>query len=412
MKPAVADLFKRQSLLCSRLVQEAKATLDQMDTMPEEEINVAMTKLLQVKMGMPKHKQLMHMLQEPALLKRMEKLEGMVRSDQNRGMLQEVQADLFFAMDERRNEADLTEKGRVAISGDDPDAFVLPDLVNSLQDIEQNESLSFEERLQAKQQFQESFAAKSERLQNISQLLRAYCLFEKDVHYVVSEGKVLIVDEHTGRILPGRRFSDGLHQALEAKEDVKIEKETQTLATITIQNYFRMYEKLAGMTGTAETEANDFHQIYKLDVVVIPTNKTCLRVDSNDCVYKTKREKFNAIVDETEEAWRRGQPVLVGTISVDDSEIVSRLLKRRGIPHNVLNAKNHERESEIVARAGQSGAVTVATNMAGRGTDIKLGPGVAELGTTPGVLTASCAAVLRVRVTRVHPTSTFRWKTV
>ena len=380
LKPAVADLFKRQSLLCSRLVQEAKTVLDQRDTLPEEEVNEAMTKLLQVKMGMPKHKQLMHMLQEPDLLKRMEKLEGVVRSDQNRGMLQEVQADLFFAMDERHNEADLTEKGRVAISGEDPEAFVLPDLVNSLQDIEQNESLSFEEKLQAKQQFQESFAAKSERLQNISQLLRAYCLFEKDVHYVVSEGKVLIVDEHTGRILPGRRFSDGLHQALEAKEDVKIEKETQTLATITIQNYFRMYEKLAGMTGTAETEANEFHQIYKLDVVVIPTNKTCLRVDSNDCVYKTKREKFNAIVDETEEAWRRGQPVLLGTISVDDSEIVSRMLKRRGIPHNVLNAKNHERESEIVARAGQQGAVTVATNMAGRGTDIKLGPGVAELG--------------------------------
>ena len=380
LKPVVADLFKRQSLLCSRLVQEAKNVLDRIDELPEDEVNDAVMKLLQVKMGMPKHKQLMHMLQEAELLKRLEKLEGFVRSDQNRGMLQEVQAELFFAMDERRNEADLTEKGRGIISGDDPEAFVLPDLVNSLQDIEQNEALSYEEKLQEKQKFQENYASKSERLQNISQLLRAYCLFEKDVHYVVAEGKVLIVDEHTGRILPGRRFSDGLHQALEAKEDVKIEKETQTLATITIQNYFRMYDKLAGMTGTAETEANEFHQIYKLDVVVIPTNKPCRRVDGNDCVYKTKREKFNAIVDEAEEAWRRGQPVLLGTISVDDSEVVSRMLKRRGIPHNVLNAKNHERESEIVSRAGQRCAVTVATNMAGRGTDIKLGPGVEELG--------------------------------
>ncbi|MBR2434742.1 MAG: preprotein translocase subunit SecA [Lentisphaeria bacterium] len=380
LKPVVADLFKRQSLLCSRLVQEAKNVLDRKDELPEDEVNDAVMKLLQVKMGMPKHKQLMHMLQEAELLKRLEKLEGFVRSDQNRGMLQEVQAELFFAMDERRNEADLTEKGRGIISGDDPEAFVLPDLVNSLQDIEQNEALSYEEKLQEKQKFQENYASKSERLQNISQLLRAYCLFEKDVHYVVAEGKVLIVDEHTGRILPGRRFSDGLHQALEAKEDVKIEKETQTLATITIQNYFRMYDKLAGMTGTAETEANEFHQIYKLDVVVIPTNKPCRRVDGNDCVYKTKREKFNAIVDEAEEAWRRGQPVLLGTISVDDSEVVSRMLKRRGIPHNVLNAKNHERESEIVSRAGQRCAVTVATNMAGRGTDIKLGPGVEELG--------------------------------
>jgi preprotein translocase subunit SecA len=380
LKPAIADLFQRQSLLCSRLIQEAKPVLEKMPEASEEDIDNAILKLLQVKMGMPKHKQLMHILQDAEILKKLEKLELVVRSDQNRGMLQEVQSDLFFAMDERRNEADLTEKGRNAISNGDPDAFVLPDLVNTLQDIDADQSLSFEERLRKKQEFQESFAEKSERLQNISQLLRAYCLFERDVHYVVANGQVLIVDEHTGRILPGRRFSDGLHQALEAKEGVKIEKETQTLATITIQNYFRMYKKLAGMTGTAETEANEFHQIYKLDVVVIPTNRPCRRVDYNDCVYKTKREKFNAIVEETAQAYRRGQPVLLGTISVDDSEIVSRMLKMRGIPHNVLNAKNHERESEIVARAGQQGAVTVATNMAGRGTDIKLGPGVDALG--------------------------------
>ena len=346
----------------------------------EEEIDNAIRKLTQVKFGMPQHKQLMHLMEIPEVLKRIESDELMVRSDQNRGLLQEVQADLFFAMDEKQHEADLTEKGRNIISGDDPLAFVLPDMLNTLQDIDANTELDIQEKLKQKQEFQESYAQKSERLQNISQLLRAYCLFEKDVHYVVADNKVLIVDEHTGRILPGRRFSDGLHQALEAKENVTIEKETQTLATITIQNYFRMYSKLAGMTGTAETEASEFHQIYKLDVVVIPTNKPCCRVDANDCIYKTKREKFNAIVQETENAHKRGQPVLLGTISVEDSELISRMLKRKGIPHNVLNAKNHAMESEIVSRAGTKGAVTVATNMAGRGTDIKLGPGVDALG--------------------------------
>ncbi|MEM4248234.1 MAG: SEC-C metal-binding domain-containing protein, partial [Candidatus Nanoarchaeia archaeon] len=241
-------------------------------------------------------------------------------------------------------------------------------------------SLTEEEKFRKKQAFQEEFAKKSETIHNISQLLRAYCLYEKDVHYVVQDNKVIIVDEHTGRLMPGRRFSEGLHQALEAKEGVKIERETQTLATITIQNYFRMYEKLAGMTGTAETEANEFHQIYKLDVVVIPTNRPCQRIDYNDCVYKTKREKYKAIIDEVKECHAKGRPVLLGTISVEVSELLSRMLKREKIPHNVLNAKNHQFEAEIVARAGQLGAVTVATNMAGRGTDIKLGPGVAEIG--------------------------------
>ncbi len=379
LKPLIAGIYSKQLLLCSRLAQEAKEVLEKPDR-SDEETEGAILKLLQVKFGMPAHKQLMHVLEDPAILKLLEKMEMTVRSDQNRGLLQEVQSELFFAIDERHHEADLTEKGRLAISPEDPEAFVLPDLLNSLQDIDSDESLSVDEKFNKKQEFQESFARRSERLQNLSQLLRAYCLFEKDVHYVVQDNKVLIVDEHTGRILPGRRFSDGLHQALEAKESVTIERETQTLATITIQNYFRMYEKLAGMTGTAETEATEFHQIYKLDVVVIPTNRKCLRVDNNDCVFKTKREKFNAILNETEEAYRRGQPVLVGTISVEDSEVVSRMLKRRNIPHNVLNAKNHASESEIVARAGQRSAVTVATNMAGRGTDIKLGDGVAELG--------------------------------
>ncbi len=379
LKPLIADLYKRQMLLCSRLIQEAKSALDKGELSDDEE-TIAIMKLLQVRFGMPVHRQLMHILEDAELLKKVERLEMAVRSDQNRGMLQEVQSELFFVIDEKRHEADLTEKGRNAISPDDPEAFVMPDLLNTLHDIDADKELSIAEKMQKKQEFQDSFSLKSERLQNLSQLLRAYCLFEKDVHYVVQDNKVLIVDEHTGRILPGRRFSDGLHQALEAKESVSIEKETQTLATITIQNYFRMYTKLAGMTGTAETEATEFHQIYKLDVIVIPTNRPCRRKDSNDCVYKTKREKFNAILQETEEAYRRGQPVLLGTISVEDSEIISRMLHRRNIPHNVLNAKNHARESEIVARAGQRGAVTVATNMAGRGTDIKLGEGVDTLG--------------------------------
>ena len=382
LQPLVAALYRKQESLCDRLLREAKAVIDRRDEgkATDEEFEDAIRKLLQVKFGMPRHKLLAHILEDADILKRLERYESFVRSDQNRGMLQEVQEDLYFSMDEKQHEADLTERGRNTISPNDPDAFVLPDLLNSLHDIDNDPKTDYQTKLQRHRAFQEAFAEKSERLQNISQLLRAYCLFEKDVDYVVMGGKVLIVDEHTGRILPGRRFSDGLHQALEAKENVKIESETQTLATITIQNYFRMYKKLAGMTGTAETEANEFHQIYKLDVVVIPTNRPCIRKDVNDTVFKTKREKFRAIVAETEAAYKRGQPVLLGTISVEDSELVSRMLRMKNIPHNVLNAKNHARESEIVALAGRRGAVTVATNMAGRGTDIKLEPGVEELG--------------------------------
>ena len=382
LQPLVAALYRKQESLCDRLLREAKAVIDRRDEgkATDEEFDDAIRKLLQVKFGMPRHKLLAHILEDADILKRLERYESFVRSDQNRGMLQEVQEDLYFSMDEKQHEADLTERGRNTVSPNDPDAFVLPDLLNSLHDIDNDPKTDYQTKLRRHRAFQEAFAEKSERLQNISQLLRAYCLFEKDVDYVVMDGKVLIVDEHTGRILPGRRFSDGLHQALEAKENVKIESETQTLATITIQNYFRMYKKLAGMTGTAETEANEFHQIYKLDVVVIPTNRPCIRKDVNDTVFKTKREKFRAIVAETEAAYKRGQPVLLGTISVEDSELVSRMLRMKNIPHNVLNAKNHARESEIVALAGRRGAVTVATNMAGRGTDIKLEPGVEELG--------------------------------
>ena len=377
LKPAIADLYNKQNLLCSRLVSEANAVFAKEDA-TDDELEDATLKLVQVKMGMPNHRQLMHALEDVDIMKRVEKMDSYVRSDNNRGMLQEVESALYFSMSEKQHEADLTEKGRNAVS-DDKNAFVLPDLLESIHAIDTDPALDEKDKIEKKKAFQEEFALKSERLHDISQLLRAYCLFEKDIHYVVQDGKVMIVDEHTGRILPGRRFSEGLHQALEAKENVTIERETQTFATITIQNYFRMYEKLSGMTGTAETEASEFHQIYKLDVMVIPTNRPCKRVDFNDCVYKTKKEKFKAILDDVEEHHKTGQPILLGTISVEDSEILSRMLKLRKIPHNVLNAKNHAMESEIVARAGEKFSVTVATNMAGRGTDIYLAKALLNL---------------------------------
>jgi preprotein translocase subunit SecA len=378
-KPLVSDLYRKQNLLCSRLVNEVKNVIDNPDAKNDEKDD-AFVKLVQVKMGMPKHRQLMRMLEDGSILKQLEKVEMNVKSDQNRGMLQDVQAELYFSVDERNHEADLTEKGRAEISPNDPEAFVLPDLLGTLHNIDADDTLSEKEKIEKKQEFQEKFSNDSERIQNISQLIKAYCLFEKDISYVVQDNKVMIVDEHTGRLMPGRRFNEGLHQALEAKEGVDIERETQTYATITIQNYFRMYEKMAGMTGTAESESTEFHQIYKTDVVVIPTNKPCIRKDNNDSIYKTKREKYKAIIDEVEDCHKRGQPVLLGTVAVDVSEVLSRMLKRRRIPHNVLNAKNHGYEADIIARAGQNGAVTVATNMAGRGTDIKLGEGIAEVG--------------------------------
>ncbi|MBR2631992.1 MAG: preprotein translocase subunit SecA, partial [Lentisphaeria bacterium] len=379
LQAPVAKLYSQQNMLCSRLAREAKAVLDNEES-SSDDVDEAMIKLLQVKFGMPTHKQLLHILEDGEVLKELEKVESRVRSDNNRGLLQQVQSALFFTIDEKTNEADLTAMGRDAISPDDPQAFIMPDMLAEINRIDTDETLTDDEKTEKKNAFQEEFASKSERLHDLSQLLKAYCLFEKDVNYVVQDRKVMIVDEHTGRLMPGRRYSDGLHQALEAKEGVPIEQETQTMATITIQNYFRMYDKLSGMTGTAETEAAEFHQIYKLDVTVIPTNRPCIRKDDNDSIFKTKREKFNAILDDVAERHAKGQPVLLGTISVDDSEILSRMLKIRNIPHNVLNAKNHAREAEIVARAGEIGAVTVATNMAGRGTDIKLQKGVAELG--------------------------------
>src|SRR5437762_3512168 len=278
------------------------------------------------------------------------------------------------------NEADLSEQGRSFLNPDDPNAFVLPDLINEFTEIDLDQTFTPEEKDKKKAERQQHCDAQAERIHNISQLLRAYCLFEKDVQYVIEDNKVVIVDEFTGRKMPGRRWSDGLHQAVEAKEGVQIDRETQTLATITIQNYFRLYQKLAGMTGTAETEAAEFHDIYKLDVNMIPTNRPVRRTDFNDRIYKTRREKYNAVIKEIKEAHVKTQPVLVGSVSVESSELLSRMLKREKIPHNVLNAKFHMQEAEIVARAGQPGTVTISTNMAGRGTDIKLGPGVTELG--------------------------------
>jgi preprotein translocase subunit SecA len=293
--------------------------------------------------------------------------------------MQDIDEELYFAIDEKTYVIDLTEKGRdelAKLQGGDTEMFVLPDLATESEHINSDTSMPESIKLKKEQQLQELYAERSERIHNISQLLRAYSLYEKDVEYVIQEGKVIIVDEFTGRLQMGRRYSDGLHQAIEAKEGVKIEGETQTIATITLQNYFRLYDKLAGMTGTAETEETEFFDIYKLEVVVIPTNEPVRRHDNQDEIYRTKREKYNAIIEEVARLHEERQPVLVGTVSVEVSETLSRMLKRRGIPHNVLNAKHHQREAEIVTQAGQPGAVTIATNMAGRGTDIKLGAGV------------------------------------
>jgi preprotein translocase subunit SecA len=373
-KPLVDQLVRKQTMLCNRLVSESKELLE--NGKPEE----AGRQLFKVKLGQPRNKGLLRLMEDPETRKILDKAELSFFQDTRKDELFALKEELFFTIDERAHEADLSEQGRAFLNPDDPDAFVLPDLISEFTEIDLNSALTSQEKEQAKQKRQMYCDHQSERIHNISQLLRAYCLFERDVHYVVEENKVMIVDEFTGRKMPGRRWSDGLHQAVEAKEGVQIDRETQTLATITIQNYFRLYEKLAGMTGTAETEANEFHDIYKLDVVVIPTNKPCIRADANDRIYKTRREKYNAVIADIKTAHAKNQPVLVGTVSVEASEVLSRMLKREKIPHNVLNAKFHRQEAEIIARAGQAGTVTISTNMAGRGTDIKLGAGVAEPG--------------------------------
>jgi preprotein translocase subunit SecA len=371
LKPGVQQLVKRQSSLVSDLVREAQKFLDDGD-----EDNAGL-KLLQAQRGMPKNRQVMKVFQEPGMLKLAQDIESIYTRDKK---MQEVDDDLYFAVDEKSHVMDITEKGRSLLSPDDPDTFIIPDLGELLLEIDERDDLSPVDKEQEREKAHQLHAERSGTIHNFNQLLRAFTLYEKDVEYVLQEGKVMIVDEFTGRVLPGRRYSDGLHQALEAKENVRIERETQTLATITIQNYFRLYDKLSGMTGTAETEAEELGSIYGLDVTVIPTHRPISRDDRDDLVYKTKREKYNAAIDEITECHHSGQPTLVGTISVEVSELLSRMLKRKNIPHNVLNAKQHKSEAEVVARAGQKGAVTIATNMAGRGTDIKLAEGIKELG--------------------------------
>jgi len=370
MRPRVEQLIRKQTQLVNRIVAEAEKLYED----PKKEYEAGI-KLLQASRGAPKNKRLIKIMHEVGIKKLIRRVESDYIRDKK---ISEIDEELYFAIDEKAHTIDMTELGRDALSPNDPEMFVLPDLSEKLHVIENDEDMSDEDRMLQKTELQQEYSMKSEQLHNISQLLRAYSLFEKDVEYVVQEAKVMIVDEFTGRLMPGRRYSDGLHQALEAKEGVKIERETQTLATITLQNYFRLYNKLAGMTGTAETEAGEFWEIYKLDVAVIPTNLPIKRNDKEDHIYRTKREKYKAIIDEIVAANERKQPVLVGTVSVEVSETLGRMLKRRGVKHNVLNAKQHQREAEIVANAGQPGAVTIATNMAGRGTDIKLGADVAE----------------------------------
>src|SRR5436305_10593861 len=333
--------------------------------------------LYRVKLGNPRSEALLRLLENPENLRLMNKAELELHADQSKKQLYAEKEELFFAMDEKSHDADLTEKGRSFLSPQDPDAFMLPDLLSAFHEIDSGPE-PIQKRLEMKTKLQAEFEAKAQQIHCISQLLKAYCLYLKDVQYVLQDNKVIIVDENTGRLMTGRRWSDGLHQAVEAKEGVEVERETQTYATITIQNYFRLYHKLAGMTGTAETEAQEFLDIYKLGVLVIPTNRAIARKDGNDSVYKTQREKYEAVLREIKEVHGQGRPILVGTISVEVSEHLSRMLKREGIVHSVLNAKYHQQEAEIVARAGQRGSVTIATNMAGRGTDIKLGQGVAE----------------------------------
>ena len=373
-KPLIEQLVRKQNMLCNRLASEAIEKFGQGD------VETGGLLMFKVKLGQPRNKQLLRMMEDPDKRRAIDKAELSFFQDTRKEELFRLKEELFFTIDEKSNESDLSEQGRVFLNPDDPNAFVLPDLINEFTEIDLDETLSPEEKDKRKAERQQHCDAQAERIHNISQLLRAYCLFEKDVQYVIEDNKVVIVDEFTGRKMPGRRWSDGLHQAVEAKEGVQIDRETQTLATITIQNYFRLYQKLAGMTGTAETEAAEFHDIYKLDVNMIPTNRPVRRADSNDRIYKTRREKYNAVIKEIREAHGKNQPVLVGSVSVEASELLSRMLKREKIPHNVLNAKFHMQEAEIVARAGQPGTVTISTNMAGRGTDIKLGPGVTELG--------------------------------
>ncbi|MEO0132396.1 MAG: preprotein translocase subunit SecA [candidate division WOR-3 bacterium] len=369
LTPIVRRLYQTQNIFINRLVDEAERLLK------NGQLREAGIKLLQARRGAPKNKRLLKLEQEEGVKKLIERTELEFLRDKK---LHEVDRELYFVIDEKNNTIDLTDKGRHEAFPHDPDFFTLPDLSVELVKIANDPNLTPKEKLYEKEKAYRRYAEKSELIHNFQALLKAFSLFERDVDYIVQDNKVIIVDEFTGRLMPGRRFSDGLHQALEAKEGVRVQEETQTLATITIQNYFRMYEKLAGMTGTALTNAQEFYEVYKLDVIEIPTNQPVRRIDYPDVIYKTRREKYNAIINEIERWHKEGRPILVGTTSVEVSETLSRLLKRRGINHEVLNAKYHQKEAEIVAQAGKKGAVTIATNMAGRGTDIKLEPGVVK----------------------------------
>ena len=378
LKPLVERLVAAQRKIATGYLADAKKLIASDN---EEEQEQGFISLFRSHKAMPKSKPLIKYLSEPGMKTGMLRVEEMFM-EQNNKRMHEATDPLFFVIDEKINSVDLTDKGIDLITGKSEDAtlFVLPDIAGQLSELESQEDLDKEEKLQKKDELMNNYAIKAERIHTINQLLKAYTMFEKDDQYIVVDGKVKIVDEQLGRVMEGRRYSDGLHQAIEAKEGVKVEAATQTFASITLQNYFRMYHKLSGMTGTAETEAGEFWDIYKLDVVVIPTNKPIARIDMNDRVYKTQREKYKAVIEEIELLKGKGRPVLVGTTAVDISEMLSRMLTMRDIPHNVLNAKLHQREADIVAQAGQKGTVTIATNMAGRGTDIKLSKEVKDLG--------------------------------
>ena len=378
-RPLVERLVEAQKKLATQFLAEARTKIYSDN---KEEVNEGYLSLFRSHKALPKNKALIKLLSEPGVKTGMLRTEE-VYLEQNNKRMPEAIEPLYFVIDEKHNTADLTDKGIELLTGNltDQNFFVLPDIASELSQLENDETISSEEKIAKKEEMLTNFSIKSERIHTIHQLLKAYTMFDRDVEYVVSEdGQVKIVDEQTGRIMEGRRYSDGLHQAIEAKERVKVEAATQTFATITLQNYFRMYHKLSGMTGTAETEAGEFWDIYKLDVVVIPTNRPIARKDMNDRIYKTKREKYNAVIEEVDKLVKAGRPVLVGTTSVEISELLSRLLTIRKIPHNVLNAKLHQKEADIVAKAGLSGTVTIATNMAGRGTDIKLSKEVRDAG--------------------------------
>ncbi|MBN2537983.1 preprotein translocase subunit SecA [candidate division WOR-3 bacterium] len=369
LTPMVKRLFSHQTVLVNRIVEEAERML------ADGKEQDAAVKLLQARRGAPKNKRLMKVERGEGIKRMVDSAEGAFRRDKT---LHEVDEDLYFVIDEQSHSIGLTDKGRELLAPGKPESFVLPELSEELGAIDRDERLSPKEKIHEREQAYQRYARKSDMLHSLQALLKAFSLFEKDVDYVVQDGRVIIVDEFTGRLMPGRRFSDGLHGALESKEGVTVQGETQTFATITLQNYFRMYEKLAGMTGTAITSAAEFFGTYKLDVVTIPTNEPVRRIDYPDLIYRTRNDKYDAVITEIEEQHATGRPILVGTTSVDVSEVISRMLRRKGINHKVLNAKHHQQEAEVVTNAGQPGAVTIATNMAGRGTDIKLGDGVVK----------------------------------